>query len=91
MGTIPKSVFIVTMLLVVNTVLATREGPLWLIQTISLAGPLLIVWMVVDVLRDRSVPVRDLEPGEEWGYQDRPDLRPVRCPTPPRRQVRRVA
>ncbi|MBK9274724.1 MAG: hypothetical protein IPM49_09315 [Flavobacteriales bacterium] len=37
----------------------------------------LVLWLVWSVLRDRSVPVRDLGAREQWGYQDRPDIRPV--------------
>lgn len=40
-------------------------------------SPLLLIWMVLSVLKDKSVKVPDLEGDEHWGYQDRPDIRPV--------------
>jgi hypothetical protein len=78
MRTVPISVLVVSALLLVNAVLAGAGGPFWLIAVISMAGPLLVLWMVGDVLTDRSVPVRHLDNDEEWGYQDRTDLRPRR-------------
>lgn len=40
-------------------------------------SPFLVIWMVVSVLKDRSVQVPELEGDEQWGYQDRRDIRPV--------------
>jgi len=75
---VPKSVVIVTGALLINGLLAIGRGPEWVMWGISLAGPFLILWMVMDVLTDRSAPVRELGDDEEWGYADRPDLRPPR-------------
>ncbi len=46
----------------------------WLMFGLS---PFLVIWMVIRVLKDTSHPVAELEEGDEWGYADRPDLRPV--------------
>lgn len=46
----------------------------WAVFSLS---PFLVVWMVVSVLKDKSRPMPELEAGDEWGYADRPDLRPV--------------
>jgi hypothetical protein len=78
MHRVPVSVFIVTGALLINCLLAIGGGPDWLMRMLSLAGPFLIFWMVMDVLTDRTAPVRDLDDDEEWGYVDRPDLRPRR-------------
>jgi hypothetical protein len=75
---VPRSVLIVTALLLFNAGLAGAGGPHWLVAVIALAGPFLVLWMVVDVLKDTSVSVRELDEDEHWGYQDRPDLRPGR-------------
>lgn len=40
-------------------------------------SPFLVIWMVVSVLKDRSVQAPELEGDEQWGYQDRRDIRPV--------------
>ncbi len=78
MRKLPISVHIVTLALLVNVLLGLFDGPGGLVLTMFLAGPFLMVWMVLHVLKDRSVPVRDLEEGEQWGYQDRPDLHPIK-------------
>ncbi|MCS7037607.1 MAG: hypothetical protein RMJ33_08735 [Saprospiraceae bacterium] len=46
----------------------------WIFFSLS---PFLVIWMVVSVLKDRRHPMPELESGDEWGYADRPDLRPV--------------
>ncbi len=88
MRSVPRSVLIVTAVLIASVVLAEFPAPLWLMQAVVLAGWCLVVWMVLDVLRDRSAHVRQLEPDEHWGYQDRPDLRPVRSDGHPERPRR---
>jgi len=78
MSSLPVSVLIVTAALFLNCLLVIAGGPYWMIAAISLAGPFLILWMVMHVLTDRRGTTRMLADGEEWGYQDRPDLRPGR-------------
>ncbi len=46
----------------------------WVVFGLS---PFLVLWMVVRVLKDTSNSVPDLEEDAEWGYADRPDLKPV--------------
>lgn len=77
MDRLPPAVHVTTTVLCIHIALALFGGPGWLIAGMLLAGPCLVIWLVWSVLRDRSVPVRDLEAREQWGYQDRPDLRPV--------------
>lgn len=74
----PTAVCLVTLALALETALAGAGVLLGVVQGLALTGLLLVPWMVIVVLRDTSVQIRDLEPGEEWGYQDRPDLRPGR-------------
>lgn len=76
MPSIPYPVWLVTTLLVISASLSGAGVLPGVVQAISLMGPVLVPWMVVRVLKDRSVQVRELAEGEEWGYQDRPDLRP---------------
>lgn len=76
MPSIPYPVWLVTTLLFVSASLSGAGVLPGVVQAISLMGPVLVPWMVVRVLKDRSVQVRELAEGEEWGYQDRPDLRP---------------
>jgi hypothetical protein len=76
MRTIPYPVWVVTALLFLSAGLSGAGVLLGVVQLISLLGPGLVIWMVIHVLKDQSVRIRDLGEGEEWGYQDRPDLRP---------------
>ncbi len=65
-----------SLVLLVNMVIGLVGGPAWLIGGLFLSGPVLVVWMVYSVLRDNSLAMRDLGEGDEWGYQDRPEIRP---------------
>lgn len=77
MRNLPRSVHITTFVLLINMVIGLVGGPFWMIGGLFLAGPVLVLWMVWQVLHDKTLPMRDLEPGEQWGYQDRPELRPL--------------
>lgn len=78
MRPLPTSVHATTLVLLVNMAIGLFGGPAWLIGTLFITGPLLVLWMVWQVLNDHTVPMRDLEGDEHWGYQDKPDLRPQR-------------
>lgn len=75
MATVPWPVLLVTLLLVLNTALASLGVLPSVVHVLSCSGLVLVPWMVVRVLRDTSVSIRELG-DDEWGYQDRPDLRP---------------
>jgi membrane protein implicated in regulation of membrane protease activity len=79
MSTLPRSVALVTLLVPVNVLVALVGGPYWLLGTLFLLGPLAVLWMVWNVLRDTSATQPELPTEAEWGYQDRADLVPVRC------------
>lgn len=53
---------------VIFYVLGAGSGLVTILFTLS---PLVVLWLVLTVLKDDSVPVRELEDGEEWGYADR--------------------
>ncbi len=38
--------------------------------------PVVLIALVWAILRDPAPPPLDLPPGHEWGYADRPGLRP---------------
>jgi hypothetical protein len=79
MRQLPPSVGLVSLLAPVNVLVALIGGPQWLIGFLFLLGPLAVLWLVCNVLRDTSVPQPELPAEAEWGYQDRLDLVPVRC------------
>jgi len=37
---------------------------------IFLISPLLMIWMVLTILKDKKTKVRELKEDEEWGYGD---------------------
>jgi hypothetical protein len=77
MRPLPSSVHVASLVLLINMALGLFGGPAWLIGALFLTGPMLVLWMVWQVLNDRSLPMRELGEAEDWGYQDRPDIRPV--------------
>jgi hypothetical protein len=78
MRALPYSIWIVSSVLLINVFISFANTPDWLVLFMLLAAPFLMVWMVLHVLRDEQVKMQDLPEGDEWGYRDRPDLRPVR-------------
>ena len=38
---------------------------------IFLLSPLLMLWLVLTILKDKKYPIKELKDGEEWGYGDR--------------------
>jgi hypothetical protein len=36
-----------------------------------IAAPFLMGWMVLSILTDNSIAVKELDKDEEWGYQDK--------------------
>ncbi|MBC6490501.1 hypothetical protein ACFSQD_09260 [Flavihumibacter stibioxidans] len=43
----------------------------WILFLFSFS-PAIMVWLVLSILSDHSVHMRELEDEEEWGYADRP-------------------
>lgn len=78
MRPLPTAVHVTTLVLLMNMAIGLFGGPAWLIGGLFITGPVLVLWMVWKVLHDHSVPMRELEGEEQWGYQDKPDLRPER-------------
>ena len=76
MRPVPIAVHVATLVLLVNMCAALLDAPGAIVLPLFLLGPVLVVWMVVQVLRDKEVPTRELKAGAHWGYQDRPDLEP---------------
>lgn len=78
MRPLPSAVHIVTGVLLINMLVALMDLPLWVYFMLFAAAPFLMVWLAWTVLGDRSVPMRDLQDDDEWGYQDRTDIAPVK-------------
>lgn len=63
--------------LLVFALFAPNDMSLSLAYFLFSFSPFLVIWMVVSVLKDTSQEVSELQSGEEWGYYDRPDIKPV--------------
>ncbi|MCG7857609.1 hypothetical protein MD537_11540 [Flavihumibacter sediminis] len=62
---------IATLYLLVYVILYVLGAGSGLVTILFTLSPLVVLWLVFTVLKDDSVPVRELEDGEEWGYADR--------------------
>jgi hypothetical protein len=78
MRPLPSAVHIVTGVLLFNMLVAVMDLPVRVYFVLFAAAPFLMIWLTWSVLRDRSAPMRDLPEGDEWGYQDRRDITPVK-------------
>ncbi len=78
MRALPIAIGVVTGALTLNGVLAVAQGPAWLVAAITTSELILLPWLSLATLRDGPVKARELGEREEWGYLDRPDLRPER-------------
>jgi hypothetical protein len=74
MRRLPIAVHIVTAAALLNMLVAGLPVPDLVLLLLFMAAPVLMIWLVWTVLHDRSVAMRDLPDGAEWGYQDRVDL-----------------
>jgi len=64
------STIVVTTCLVIYQVLCYLEIGSNIIFTIFFISPLLLLWMVLTILKDKKTKIKDLKEGEEWGYRD---------------------
>ena len=62
---------VVTIYLVIYQVASSFNVPAAIIFSMFLLSPFMMIWMVVNILKDTSTEVIELKEGEEWGYQDR--------------------
>ncbi len=70
-GKVHISVFIVTALLLLYTILISLDAPLRFTGFLFFLSPFLMTWMVISVLRSKEGNVRELDAEEEWGYADK--------------------
>lgn len=61
-----------TLYLLVYIVLHALDIRFGLILFLFSFSPAIMVWLVLSILSDHSVHMRELEDEEEWGYADRP-------------------
>jgi len=73
--TIP--VFVVSLLLLAYALLVLLEPGSWLIGLIFFLSPLLVIWLVCNVIRFGEYRGRELRGNEEWGYTDREFSKPA--------------
>ena len=61
----------VTLYLLIYHVAFHFNAPADIIISMFFLAPFMMIWMVVNILKDNSTEVIELKEGEEWGYQDR--------------------
>jgi len=59
-----------TIYLVVYYVLFNADVSSYILSFMFLGSPLMMIWMIMSVLKDRSYKAQQLDE-EEWGYADR--------------------
>ncbi len=64
------SVLTVSLYLLVYTIIAHNAALSWLAPFLYLLSPFLVIWMVYTVLKKGVYNGPELQPGEEFGYQD---------------------
>lgn len=70
-------VILVTLYLVAYTIVFHSNPPQWLPALMFTLSPFLVVYMVYSVLRYDTYDGPELQPNEEWGYQDKPEIKSV--------------
>ena len=68
---IPFSVYAVTALLVLYTILISLNVPIQITSSLFFISPFLLVWMVVSILKSKDYKANELADDEEWGYADK--------------------
>lgn len=61
----------VTTYLVIYTLLHQAGASLQVLGVMFLLSPFLVIWMAYTILRYAPYNGRELDEGEEWGYQDK--------------------
>lgn len=64
------SIIIVTTILVIHSRLAFTGIALEIAGVIFISSPFFVIWMAINVLRDKKYTGSDLRNDEEWGYAD---------------------
>ena len=62
---------VVTIYLLIYHAAFSFNVPADVIISMFILAPFMMIWMVVNILKDNSTEVIELKEGEEWGYQDR--------------------
>jgi hypothetical protein len=70
MGRSGKVTLVVTAFAVVYQILHILGAGESMLFILFMLSPFAMGWLVITVLKDKSVPTRDLEEDEEWGYND---------------------
>jgi membrane protein implicated in regulation of membrane protease activity len=65
------SVYIVTALLVLYSILISLNAPVQVTGFLFFISPFLLIWMVITILKSNTHNEKDLAEDEEWGYADK--------------------
>lgn len=64
-------VILVSLYLLVFTILSRLDTSIDLMVLLFAISPILVIWMVYSVLKYGTYSGKELQPGEEWGYEDK--------------------
>jgi hypothetical protein len=64
------SIIIATAYLLFYVLLFQTETPFWFLGVLFSLSPIPVLYMVYQILRNATYSGKDLEKGEEYGYQD---------------------
>ena len=67
-----RAVLIVTAYLIIYVVLLELMGPFRIGFILFGLSPILLIWMVYAILKEKDFEYPELGEDEEWGYLDRP-------------------
>ena len=70
-------VLLVTLYLLAYTIICHTNPPQWLPALMFTLSPFLMIYMVYTVLRFGIYNGPELQPDEEWGYQDAQEIKSV--------------
>lgn len=68
---VPVPVLIVSAFLIIYVLLLSATAPALITRILFILSPFLVLWMVISVLKSKTVTVKELEADEEWGYADK--------------------
>lgn len=73
----PVAVYVTSLLLTAYCIAVLLQAPFTLTAGFFLLLPFCMIWVVLSILRTKTGEERELAAGEEWGYADRPEQRPM--------------
>jgi uncharacterized membrane protein len=75
MKTAVKWVVMLTIYLIIYITIWSLNISILLLSVMFLASPLLLLWTIYQVLKEKDFEYPEMEENDEWGYLDKPNLK----------------